>query len=477
MTTLAIASALPALFAAATLSLTKPSDYCYVNITATNSLEGTGIGATAPADGEDAPLRYEDIAFLAEAYAERVAIFDKKSYGDGSRTTVATNIYANPASISNDHAKCFKYGGLSPTDSYNTRTIFGYYAPVFLDPAHEPISEARVANRGGLPDRYNGSQVGLAWCDIFNTDTPFAAATNLATTAFIRDASLSAAPVAALYADLAKLSRPAVYVDGFRSTDPDASLLDQTYHYVKKTYASDSVPTTTTEDTTDVTSNPHLPSATLYLYASKTKTRSFTMTDGDYDTIKAGEVKSSESYVERSNTYFAGQSEVYINLYPAFQPLSLAPTLSQNLRRATAVKAFALAKATYYTRQSPMSTTYTEHTHRFVMPFTVKFVGGNEMPFLLYCNAGGESFAKGLLDTARSLFSDAPTAASGGALLGDIETPEDPSANAPYDDMIKSGELVRKNTNATEAEITVSITDILVYFDMEFHSKATEPTE
>lgn len=184
-----------------------------------------------------------------------------------------------------------------------------------------------------------------------------------------------------------------------------------------------------------------------------------------------------KAYKEQSDTYFVGQNEVYINLYPAFQPLSLAPVLSQNLRRATAVKAFALAKATYYTRQSPMSTTYTEHTHRFVMPFTVRFLGGNEMPFLLYCNAGGESFAKGLLDAARSLFSDAPTATGGGALLGEVETPEDPSANAPYDDIIKSGKLSRTNTNATEAEISVSIDAILLYFDMEFHSKATEPTE
>jgi hypothetical protein len=72
----ASAAALPALLAAATLSISSPENYyfCEIPDDMKPSLTGEGMGAIAPADDET-PLRYEDAAFLAEAYYERLYMF------------------------------------------------------------------------------------------------------------------------------------------------------------------------------------------------------------------------------------------------------------------------------------------------------------------------------------------------------------------------------------------------------------------
>lgn len=67
MTTLAT---LPALFAVA-LSISSADDYHYVSIPTNMAASLTGVGMGADAPSSDAPLRYEDAAFLAEAYLER----------------------------------------------------------------------------------------------------------------------------------------------------------------------------------------------------------------------------------------------------------------------------------------------------------------------------------------------------------------------------------------------------------------------
>lgn len=61
-----------------TLSISSPNDYHYVTNAYEDlkvSLIGQGIGATAPKDGDHA-LRFEDIVFLTEAYAERMCAKD-----------------------------------------------------------------------------------------------------------------------------------------------------------------------------------------------------------------------------------------------------------------------------------------------------------------------------------------------------------------------------------------------------------------
>ena len=63
-----------ALLAAASLSISKPGEYMFVNPTETNLLTGVGMGAAVPA-GDATPLSYTDAAFLTEAYAERYYTF------------------------------------------------------------------------------------------------------------------------------------------------------------------------------------------------------------------------------------------------------------------------------------------------------------------------------------------------------------------------------------------------------------------
>ena len=93
MTTLAIASALPALFAVA-LSISTADDYHYVTIPTNMAASLTGVGMGSEASAEDAPLRYEDAAFLAEAYAERAQATKKAEVTSAirfpNRTTMAT---------------------------------------------------------------------------------------------------------------------------------------------------------------------------------------------------------------------------------------------------------------------------------------------------------------------------------------------------------------------------------------------------
>ena len=84
-----------ALLAAVNLSISKPEEYVFVEPVETNLLAGVGMGAALPTD--DAPLRYEDAAFLTEAYAERYYAF----YSSLARVPSKTNGWINvEASVS-----------------------------------------------------------------------------------------------------------------------------------------------------------------------------------------------------------------------------------------------------------------------------------------------------------------------------------------------------------------------------------------
>ena len=62
-------------FIVSSVSLTRDdaSKYFYTEIVNTNLLTNVGMGATYSSKD---PLRYTDIAFLNEAYAERATIYD-----------------------------------------------------------------------------------------------------------------------------------------------------------------------------------------------------------------------------------------------------------------------------------------------------------------------------------------------------------------------------------------------------------------
>lgn len=94
MTTLAT---IPALFAVA-LSISSADDYHYVTIPTNMAASLTGVGMGSEASAEDAPLRYEDAAFLTEAYAERAQATKKAEVTSAvrfpNRTTMATRAAA-----------------------------------------------------------------------------------------------------------------------------------------------------------------------------------------------------------------------------------------------------------------------------------------------------------------------------------------------------------------------------------------------
>ncbi len=149
MTTLALSAVL-----AVALSISTTNDYHYVSIPTNMAASLTGVGMGAEVSSADAPLRYEDAAFLAEALEERREFFGTASDGPGLRTGLGENVsrpisetlYSAYYSAVSDkpiyHGNNSGYGdpdaemwdgvrGYTPSDNAYDRSYLDRYAVVF----------------------------------------------------------------------------------------------------------------------------------------------------------------------------------------------------------------------------------------------------------------------------------------------------------------------------------------------------------
>ena len=206
------ASLAPAARAVA-LSISKPSQYRFVVPVETNRLTGVGMGTDAPSD---APLRYEDAAFLAELYAERSSCVT--SLGRGDR-----NIYGRLGSLN----AAYMHNSLLRFDTLPFRYPYGDFVMPSASMADRPVRatlyEASTAD---------AERTGRLFADIFGGHDPFVRARTNLYAAVGYGMPLAADVIAELYADAEKLTRPAIPV---YTANVGTSV---THSVVKKTYST-----------------------------------------------------------------------------------------------------------------------------------------------------------------------------------------------------------------------------------------------
>ena len=218
MTTLAT---IPALFAVA-LSISTTNDYHYVTIPTNMAASLTGVGMGSEASAEDAPLRYEDAAFLTEAYAERATFFGSYS-GASNNPTREVSAEIGLSLLRNVYDEAFQVG-----ETYRP-LAYGYAksdAKLLEDVARAVNFEA-VEETGDLL-AYDRD----VWKDIFlgGTDPFLVAAIDASTVSW--NSALTRDKICSFYADLNRLTRPSLrcYMfalggqwSGMSITDRDAS--------------------------------------------------------------------------------------------------------------------------------------------------------------------------------------------------------------------------------------------------------------
>ena len=176
-----------ALLAAVNLSISKPSDYRFVSIPDEMANSLTGVGLKEDDEGK-LPLRYEDAAFLTEAYAERYSMMDSG----------ATN---GNKSVGRRLAR--------PTDYYALAFVGGTNAVTLIEPYGYAVTNGTTL----LADiaAYNAANSTYAYDAIIpilgTGGVPFPKPSIDLTSADWTNKVLSAKNVAALYADLGKFSR------------------------------------------------------------------------------------------------------------------------------------------------------------------------------------------------------------------------------------------------------------------------------
>ena len=210
MTTLAT---IPALFAVA-LSISTTNDYHYVTIPTNMAASLTGVGMGSEASSEDAPLRYEDAAFLAEAYAERARF----AYGStnltwGSASSEEIAIYvANPGSGS-----LYYDSYPSPIAEVSEREKATYVGRAYADPSIPLLdggctSIVITASMGRFPawpyifTSTNDEQT-LSHEQTLSNEFPFVVSTCSFTNSIPKGTPLATIHVRSLYRDLPNLSR------------------------------------------------------------------------------------------------------------------------------------------------------------------------------------------------------------------------------------------------------------------------------
>ncbi len=182
----AAASALPALLAAVNLSISKPSEYHFVTIPdeMMNSLEGVGLKEN---DEGEHPLRYEDAAFLTEAYAERYGMMDRGAT-NGSKSVGAKLVH--------------------PYDYYALAFVGGTNAVTVIEPYGYAVTNGTLLADIAAYNAANSYYAYDALIPILGAGcSPYLKPSIDLTSADWTNKVLSAKNVAALYADLGRFSR------------------------------------------------------------------------------------------------------------------------------------------------------------------------------------------------------------------------------------------------------------------------------
>lgn len=188
---------------AVALSLSKPEQYRFVVPVETNRLAGVGMGADAPSD---APLRYEDAAFLAELYKERHYFASR--YATSSTESISEVIRGYDISWDGIGLAVFYHDSLVGDLHDGTSAASGF------------IVATNIASKAVRATRYDTDpSPASAWLDLCGGESPFAYGTEPSLREDVGGGEpLASAAIAKLYADAEKLRRAgAVFFDVIKS--------------------------------------------------------------------------------------------------------------------------------------------------------------------------------------------------------------------------------------------------------------------
>ncbi len=428
---------------AVALSLSKPGQYRFVVPVETNRLAGVGMGADAPSD--DAPLRYEDAAFLAEAFAERRYIFGQNSGGitNGARKVTGEIICPSRS----DYLQPF-YAGL-----YGTNSWYSGYADPDCQMA-EAIME--IGDGAGTAD---GREF---FADIFGSATPFLSPSILPDDDFWKGGvPLTREKVAALYDDLSRLTRPCLSDVVLKPADGRAettykeervySNFTRYYSDIDRKWYFGTDSGTNYTETTEAKYYGGL-RYSLWIRAQKQKARGFNSKGNGESGWTPTAVKASQATDLTLQRTF-GSGRVMVDLRPGFAKLAG--------RTVRDVRVFGIGSL-YLHMKTDGHTTRIE-TRRFAVPITVgKYAADDAAVFAV--EIGREDCDDGIIAQAMELFGD-PGYKTPSELMGVLDDPEEPSADyETYAPKYKSMELSR----------SVYIEHFLVVYDMEFAARVKE---
>lgn len=426
---------------AVALSLSKPEQYFYWLPVETNRLTGIGMGTSAPS--EDAPLRYEDAAFLTEAYAERGYALGVGSEGFTNRLS------SRPVSTKID-----------------TTFLLGEYQTVFEPGAQHPLARgyakadatllsgcARATNYEANEEDATASDRHV-WLDIFRgTSDPFLSP-SVDVSLLKRDAPLSSGTVCALYEDLGKLRRPCVrcVMTPLGGAYNLSGKEDSRYSTWAYNYFSDngtwSYGTDNSTNEVKVNRGNYIFFSETSLKAGRKKSRGFNWDSEKREYYDATGVKNSHyTYTREWRTI----GDVYADCSPAFAELGG--------RQFVSARAFGLG---FYSMRRDFGSGggFLKTEGYFVVDIPV-LTSYEPKPQVLVVSIGRGDYNKAIINQVKELFGD-PGYETGEDLLSAVIVPADPQkAHDGYKDTSNEYVLYRM----------IRIADFYVVFDMDFNAR------
>ena len=455
MTTLAIASALPALFAVA-LSISTTNDYHYVTIPTNMAASLTGVGMGSEAPSEDAPLRYEDAAFLAEAYAERSAL--ASSY---ATVTVAPITVSPTISLSVAHGIV----DVGTGDFYGTNRTATY--STFMQRAYGNPTASLFSGCAEV-DRYHPVMTNMileypAWPRIFNTTGyPFVEKSmrlnDRIDSCQTNGTPIMAEVVAGLYRDLAKLSRFCYAADGYVESgskvtyqkEEDSSSYSTTWNGISHKWECGTA-TNDTEVTESDSTTPTVMSS-LTISVGKAKARGFE--DGKDVTG----VYASSRYTQQKRT--SSCNGIVMPFGPGDATVGIDFFNRQGGAKIVNVKCY--ASGVYSRSVSKTGAADDNKSGAFVVEVPIDT--WREVHPFLFLEIGTQSANEAIFSQVESLFGD-PGYEDHGDVLAICPDPAEPSSDI--------GEYVPTYSNATFVR-DIAIYKFYVVYDMEFNARVPE---
>lgn len=429
-------SALATLFAVA-LSISKPGQYRFVAPVETNRLTGVGMGASAPSG--DAPLRYEDAAFLAEAFKERKLALGGISAGYTNPVTeISSSI--DLSLLASEYREALAYGAPRPLGHGYAKTDAKLLSGISRATNYEANSEDANAVYRHI------------WLDIFpGLSDPFLSP-SVDTTLLKHNMPLSSRTISALYEELGKMRRPCVKCVMTPLGEKYSTVGEEDSNYsswASEYFSSDNTWSYGTDKSTNVvseTSGNYVFYYDVNLKAGRKKSRGFDY-DVDNRTWKdmTGVKNSHYTYKRKWGTY----GQVFADCSPALAKLGG--------RRYRGAKVFGLGY--YQTRRNYGSGLQTKEGY-FVVEIPVR-TSDLDNPQLLVVSIGPGNYNEGIVDQVKKLFSD-PGYETGEELLSTVIIPADPQ---------KEHDGYKDTSNEYWFSRTIRIADFYVVFDMDFNAR------